>query len=231
MRQTAGVGRLLADVVGLQDIGNGKLEQDGDDDHDQHGRDELDEPLHPLGEAPIKDIDLNVAVLEDRVRQAQHADGRHQVPLELLRCDRAGAEEIAQQHVEGHHQHDGEGAPAGDAPDAVDDHIERVGDGGKCLCHRSPRCRLLSAIRRRCTGRRRPRSSDQTSSIQLDLPADLGVIDALRNGGPLIPTLLEAHVAVVHFLDERVFGGVVVEGLHRHLLESWRAPRLAGAMP
>src|SRR5207244_11264184 len=52
-----------------------------------------------------------------------------------------------------------------------------------------------------------------------DLSANLRVIDAFRNCCPLIPALLEAHVAVVDLLDQRVLGRVVVERLHGHVPE------------
>ena len=139
MGEPAGIGRFLADVVGLQDVGNGKLEQDGDDDHHQNGRDELDGALQPLRKSPKQNVDLHVAVLEDGVGEPQHADGRHQVPLELLHSDRAGAEEIAQQHVVGHHHHDRERTPARNTTNAIDDGIERVGNRRESPRHFLPR--------------------------------------------------------------------------------------------
>src|SRR4026208_1202851 len=65
----------------------------------------------------------------------------------------------------------------------------------------------------------------------LDLSANLRMINAFGDGGPLIPALLEAHVAVVDFLDQRIFGRVLIQCLHRNLLQlgedvGWQRRRL-----
>ena len=52
MRQPSRIGRFLADIIGPHDVGDRQLEQDGDDDDDEYGRDELDDTPQALGEAP-----------------------------------------------------------------------------------------------------------------------------------------------------------------------------------
>jgi hypothetical protein len=126
-RNAAGVGRSFTDGPRLHHVADRKPDHDQRDRHQQQRRYELDEIFVPLREARKQNIDAHVLAVAERIGHPEQADRRHQVPFQLLRPDRAGVEDIAQQNVAAHDGGEREGRPGGDPADGVDEGVDAVG--------------------------------------------------------------------------------------------------------
>src|SRR5688572_31900570 len=97
-------------------------------------------------EAGIHDIDPDVLAVQQRVAHAEQDERRKQVPFELLRPNRAGTEEVAQDYVHRHERDNDQREPGRRPARQVDEALDTRADtprGG--LSHESfrgkpPRC-------------------------------------------------------------------------------------------
>ncbi len=124
----AGVRRAFADAPRLHHVEPAEVDDERRDEHEGGCADELDPRLHPLGIGREEDVDPHMLAMPEGVGHADQTDRRQQMPLQFLRPDRAEREEIAEQHVRRHDEHEQEGRPREGAADQIGETVDPVGE-------------------------------------------------------------------------------------------------------
>ncbi len=138
-QQAAGIGRHLARLVGPDE------ERQREIDHHRHERqqeeqvaEDVDAIASALRQLVGHDVDPDVLVLLQRPRGAQHEDGAEEVPLQFQPRVRRRAEDLADDRIDGRHQHGDEDRPGGDLADALVEPVDGPGQCERCTQGRSP---------------------------------------------------------------------------------------------